>query len=80
MGLISDTRNCGLRMRQDCQERFTRHRRLAIPAFITARAVMHGGIANKRFHLKSVAGKTFPAHAQTAICVSDKRPIVHDIT
>ena len=35
-----------------------------------ARATMHVGIANKRFPLKSVAGKTFPAfpaHAQHAI-------------
>ena len=35
-----------------------------------ARAVMHVGIANLRFPLKSVAGKTFPAipaHAQPAI-------------
>ena len=35
-----------------------------------ARAVMHAAIANCRFHLKSVAGKTFPAfpaHAQPAI-------------
>ena len=28
---------------------------------------MHAGIANLRFHLKSVAGKTFQAHAQPAI-------------
>ena len=35
-----------------------------------ARAVMHAGIDNKRFPLKSVAGKPFPAfpvHAQTVI-------------
>ena len=35
-----------------------------------ARAVMHAGIANWRFPLKSVAGKTFPTfpvHAQPAI-------------
>ena len=25
MDLFSDTKNCGLRMRQECQERFTRH-------------------------------------------------------
>ena len=37
-----------------------------------ARAVKHAGIANKRFYLKSVAGKTFPAfpaHAQLATYV-----------
>ena len=35
-----------------------------------ARTVMHAGVANLRFPLKSVAGKTFPAfpaHAQPAI-------------
>ena len=35
-----------------------------------ARAVMHAGIASKRFPLKSVVGKTFPVfltHAQPAI-------------
>ena len=53
---------------------FSRHRQVAIPTCITAlrdpRAVMHAGIANKWFSLKSVAGKTlpaFPAHAQPAI-------------
>ena len=43
----------------------------------TVRAVMHAGIANWRFPLKSVAGKTFPAfpaHAQPAIV--RKMPIV----
>ena len=32
-----------------------------------ARAVMQAEIANWRFPLKSVAGKTFPAHAQPTI-------------
>ena len=35
-----------------------------------ARALVHAGIANSRFPLKSVAGKTFPAfpvHARPAI-------------
>ena len=81
-------------MRRECRERFLRHRMLAIPACITARAwpisakkpmkkamgflsesgsvraVMHARIANQRFPLKSVAGKTFPAlpaYAQPAI-------------
>ena len=52
------------------RERFARHRGLAIPTYITPRAVMHAGIANLRFPLKSVAGKTspaFPAHVQPAI-------------
>ena len=42
---------------------FPRYRGLAIPTCITARvarAVMHAGIANSRFPLKSVAGETVP--------------------
>ena len=38
MGLLPDTQNCGLRMRRECRERFPRHRRLEIPACITAHA------------------------------------------
>ena len=38
MGLLPDTYICGLRMRRGCRERFLRHRGLAIPTFITARA------------------------------------------
>ena len=38
MGLLPDKYNCGLRMRQECQERFIFPR--------DARAVMHAGIAN----------------------------------
>ena len=57
---------------------FPRHRGLAFPTCTTARAwctcrdaraVMHAGIANWQYSLKSVAGKTFPAfpaHAQPA--------------
>ena len=51
--------------------RFTRHCGLTTPTRMRdARAVMHAGIANQRFLLKLVAGKTFaefPAHAQSAI-------------
>ena len=57
-------------MRRECEERIPRQRGLAIPKYIAARAVMHAGILNQRFPLKSVAGKTlsaFPAHAQPAI-------------
>ena len=53
-------------MRRECRERFPHHHGLAIPTY----AVMHAGIANYRFPLKSVAGKPFPAflaHVQTAI-------------
>ena len=45
MGLLSDTWNCGLRIRRECRERFVRHRGLAIQA-CDARAVMHARIAN----------------------------------
>ena len=38
MGFLPDTWNCGLRMRRECRERFPRHRGLAIPTCITARA------------------------------------------
>ena len=38
MGLLPDTHNCGLCMRQECRERFPRHHGLAIPTCITARA------------------------------------------
>ena len=59
-------------MHRECRERFPRHGGLTIPTCIVrdARAVMHAGIANWRFPMKSVAGKTFPAfpaHAQPAI-------------
>ena len=36
MGLLPDTQN--LRVRRECRERFPRHRGLAIPTYITARA------------------------------------------
>ena len=38
MGLLSDTQNYELRMRWECRARSSRHRGLAIPTFITARA------------------------------------------
>ena len=34
MGLLPDTLNCGLRMHQECRERFPHHRGLAILIFI----------------------------------------------
>ena len=39
MGLLPYTQTSGLRMRQECRERFPRHRGLAIPTCITARAL-----------------------------------------
>ena len=50
-------------MRRECWERFPRHLRLAISTCIMAgdaRAVMHAGIANWRFPLKSVVGENVP--------------------
>ena len=38
MGLLPDMLNYGLRMRRECGERFPRHRGLAIPTCIMARA------------------------------------------
>ena len=38
MGLLPDTQNCGLRMRQECRECFPRFRALAIPTCIMERA------------------------------------------
>ena len=38
MGLLPDTKHCGLRMRRECRERFPRHCGLAIPTCITTRA------------------------------------------
>ena len=43
MNLLPDRSKCGLPMSRKCRERFPRHRGLAIPTCITARA---------RFHLK----------------------------
>ena len=36
MGLLPDTESCGLRMRQECRERFSRRCGLTIPTCITA--------------------------------------------
>ena len=70
-------------MHRECWERFPRHRGLAIRHASRhvrhTRAVMPARIANQRFPLKSVVGKTFPAfaaHAQPAIYVSGKRPML----
>ena len=38
MGLLPDAKNFGLRMRRENRERFHRHRGLAIPSCIMARA------------------------------------------
>ena len=75
MGLLPDTKNCGLRMRRECRERFPRDRGLAIPTCITARACRTCRDAcrdklTSGFSWSWWRGKTFPAfpaHAQPAI-------------
>ena len=46
MALLLETQNCELRMGRECRERFPHYRGLAISTCITARFVMHAGIAN----------------------------------
>ena len=58
MGLLPDTKNCGLCMRRECRERFPRHRLQMKPLVsdpgmhhgrCVTRAVMHVGIAYRRW-------------------------------
>ena len=79
MRLLPVTQYCGLHMRRECRERFPSHRGLAIPACVTARdtrAVIHAGIANYQFPLKS--GKRYRHSRRMCnhqFCVFGKRPI-----
>ena len=64
-------------MRRECRKRFPttagKQSRHALRHVRDARAVMHAGIANLQFPLKSVSGKTFPAlpvHALPAILLN----------
>ena len=69
MSLLPDTKHCALRMRWECRERFPRHRGLAIPTCITARAWRMTGSLTSGFPWSRLRGKrtrTFPAHAQPA--------------
>ena len=54
-------------MRRECWECFPRNRGLAIPT-----CVMHAGVANWWFPLKSMVGKTFPAHVHPQFYVYGK--------
>ena len=82
MGLLPDTQNCGLRMRRECQERFPRHGRLAIPACITARTWrtcrdacrgrLNGGFLWSRWRGK----RTRHSRRNPQFCVSGERHIV----
>ena len=47
MGLLSDTQNCGLRMRRERRKRFPRHQGLAIPTCITVRVGRMGPDAHR---------------------------------
>ena len=80
MGLLPDTQNCGLRMRRECRERFPRHRRLAIPTCITARAharcmpvSLSRGFLWSRWREKRSRHSRRMRNPQ--ICVSGKRPM-----
>ena len=52
MGLLPDTKDCGLCMRRECWERFTLHRELAIPTYITARGRRDGSLNWSRWRRK----------------------------
>ena len=54
MGLLPDTRNCGLRMRRECRERFPHHRLqrkplVSDPDIHQGTCVTHVGISNQRW-------------------------------
>ena len=75
MGILPDTRNCGLRMRRECRERFPRHRLLRKP--LLSDPGMHHGTCMTQVSwcmsgslTRGGRKKTFPAlpaHAQPAI-------------
>ena len=62
MGLLPDTQHCGLLMHREWQERFPRHRGLAIPAWITARAsrTCHDAGRGRQLSSEVGDGKNFP--------------------
>ena len=73
VGHLHDIQNCGLCMPRECRERFSAPPRVSDPDMhhgtCVTRAVMHVGVVNYRFPLKSVALKkvlAFPTHAQLA--------------
>ena len=80
MGLLPDTQICGLRVRRECRERFSRHRLQRKPLdsdtgmhLACARAVMHVGIANLRWRGKRSRHSRRMRNPQ--FCVSGKRPM-----
>ena len=64
MGLLPDTQNCGCACAGNAGNVFPvtacKRSRHASRHVREARAVMHAGIANYRFHLKSAAGENVP--------------------
>ena len=74
MELLLDTHNCGLRMRRECQERFTRHRLQSKP-LVSDPGMQHGTCVTHalwcmRRSLTRGGGEmfsAFPGHAQPAI-------------
>ena len=71
MGLLPDTQNCGLRMRQVCQERFPRYQLQRKP--LVSDPVMHVGIAYLRWRGKR--SRHSLCMRNTQFCVHGKRPI-----
>ena len=78
MGLLTDTQNCGLRMRREYREGFPRHRGLAIPTCTAARAWRMPGSPTNDFLLSRWRGKR-SRHSRRMhtpqFCVSGKRPM-----
>ena len=63
MGLLPDTQNCGLCMRRECRERFSRHRLLR-KSLVCDPGMHHGTCV---MYVAKKAFLAFPAHAQPAI-------------
>ena len=84
-GLLPDTLNCRLRMRQECRERFPRRRFQKKPPVNDPD--MHQGTCVTHVPWCMSGSLTcgdgekvplFPAHAHPQFCVSGKRPMVAD--
>ena len=73
MGLMPDTKNCGLHMRRECRERFPWYRGLAIPTCITARASRMCRFLSSRWRVYRSRHSRRMQNPQ--FCVSGKRPI-----
>ena len=58
MGILTDTKSSGLHMRRECRERFLRHRSLATPTCIKARAwcTCHGACRDRQLAVSFEVG------------------------